>query len=57
MVAGDADVGLSDDQAAQLKAMALRTTSDPDVDPTTGAELGMDAAGDSAPGTDPKERQ
>jgi Mn-containing catalase len=55
--AGDADVGLRDDQAAQLKAMALRTQSDPDADPTTGAELGMDPAGDSAPAADPKQRQ
>jgi Mn-containing catalase len=54
---GMADVGLSAEQAEQLKAMALRTTSDPDADPTTGAELGMGPDGDSADAIDPKRRQ
>lgn len=38
---GDASVNLSAQEAAALQAMATRTSSDPDSDPVTGAELGM----------------
>jgi Mn-containing catalase len=49
---GDAVVGMSADQLAQVEAMALRTKSDPESDPMTGAELGMGGEPDNAaPGT------
>ncbi|MGJ7491764.1 manganese catalase family protein [Variovorax sp. ZT4R33] len=38
---GDATVGLTDEESATLETMALRTRSNPQSDPTTGAELGM----------------
>lgn len=38
---GEATVGLTDEESATLETMALRTRSDPQSDPTTGAELGM----------------
>lgn len=38
---GMAGVMLTDDQAEQVRAMALRTQSDPTADPLTGAEMGM----------------
>jgi Mn-containing catalase len=38
---GDASVMLSDDDADRLRAMAVRTQSDPNAEPLTGAELGM----------------
>ncbi|MGI4848030.1 MAG: manganese catalase family protein [Janthinobacterium lividum] len=38
---GTATVGLTANEAEQLDAMAIRTTSDPAADPLTGAELGM----------------
>ena len=38
---GDAEVTLPDHDMALLKAMAVRTESDPTIDPQTGAELGM----------------
>ncbi|CAB3743575.1 manganese catalase family protein [Achromobacter kerstersii] len=37
---GSASVGLDGEEEAALEAMIVRTQSDPDVDPTTGAELG-----------------
>jgi Mn-containing catalase len=39
---GSATVGLDGEEEAALEAMIARTQSDPDVDPTTGAELGSD---------------
>lgn len=39
---GHASVVLSADEAAALKAMAIRTASNPDVNPETGAELGSE---------------
>jgi len=41
---GSASVKLTQDEAQTLQRMAQRTRSDPDGDPTTGAELGMDGA-------------
>lgn len=38
---GDASVTLSADAVDRLKAMAVRTQSDPTADPITGAEIGM----------------
>ncbi|HWP19219.1 MAG TPA: manganese catalase family protein [Burkholderiaceae bacterium] len=38
------EVTLTDDDRSVLEQMAERTRSDPDVDPTTGAELGMGEA-------------
>ena len=38
---GDASVDLDSDEASQLKQTAMRTKSDPTLDPLTGAELGM----------------
>lgn len=38
---GGATVELPKDQIANLKALARRTMSDPDIDPVTGAELGQ----------------
>ncbi|HEX4023225.1 MAG TPA: manganese catalase family protein [Steroidobacteraceae bacterium] len=43
---GSASVNLTQNEAQTLHAMAQRTASDPDGDPPTGAELGMDGAGD-----------
>jgi Mn-containing catalase len=37
---GQATVGLDDDEASNLKAMAMRTASDPGSDPMTGVDLG-----------------
>lgn len=37
---GSASVGLEADESEALEAMAIRTASDPEADPTTGAELG-----------------
>jgi Mn-containing catalase len=37
-------VMLSDKEAEILNAMALRTQSDPNADPLTGAEIGMAAS-------------
>jgi Mn-containing catalase len=54
---GTASVVLTDAQADDLEAMALRTMSDPDAEPLTGAELGMGADGDSAAASDPKRRK
>ena len=42
---GDAGVILSADQASVLKQTLTRTASNPDADPMTGAELGMDQQG------------
>jgi len=39
---GSATVGLDGEEEAALEAMIARTQSDPDLDPTTGAELGSD---------------
>ncbi|RXZ36822.1 manganese catalase family protein [Oxalobacteraceae bacterium CAVE-383] len=39
---GNATVELSEQEASQLNLMAERTLSNPKVDPTTGAEMGMD---------------
>jgi len=41
---GDASVQLSTDEAEVLEQMAVRTMSDPESDPTTGAELGEQTA-------------
>ncbi|MGI4814269.1 MAG: manganese catalase family protein [Janthinobacterium lividum] len=41
---GNATVTISKDDTAVLQAMATRTASDPEVDPTTGAELGAGIA-------------
>jgi Mn-containing catalase len=38
---GDASVNLTEDEARQIKLTSVRTMSDPDCDPLTGAELGM----------------
>ena len=54
---GSASVVLPEAQAQDVQAMALRTMSDPDAEPLTGAELGMGADGDSAAAVDPKRRQ
>jgi Mn-containing catalase len=40
--AGDASVDLTEQETSQLNLMAARTMSNPTVNPTTGAELGMD---------------
>jgi Mn-containing catalase len=45
---GQASVGLGQEELSVLEAMALRTSSDPDSDPLTGAELGRAALGDGA---------
>jgi Mn-containing catalase len=45
---GSASVVLKKDEAEVLRAMCDRTQSRPNVDPTTGAELGMDGAGNGA---------
>jgi len=50
---GSASVVLTEAQAQDLKAMALRTMSDPDAAPLTGAELGMGPARDGANGSAP----
>jgi Mn-containing catalase len=42
---GSASVKLTADEAETLQEMAQRTLSDPDSDPATGAELGMDGSG------------
>ena len=42
---GEATVVLSDEEATVLQAMAMRTASDPESDPLTGAELGLGMAG------------
>jgi len=39
---GRASVVLAEDEAAALKAMAVRTASNPDINPETGAELGSE---------------
>lgn len=39
---GLASVGMTADETATVEAMSLRTMSDPEDDPMTGAELGMD---------------
>jgi manganese catalase len=39
---GNATVGLTDDEQGVLKQLATRTASDPESDPLTGAELGME---------------
>ena len=39
---GHASVVLAEDEAAALKAMAVRTASNPDINPETGAELGSE---------------
>ena len=39
---GNATVGLTDDEQGVLKQLAARTASDPESDPLTGAELGME---------------
>ncbi|HEU4707877.1 MAG TPA: manganese catalase family protein [Methylophilaceae bacterium] len=41
---GEASVNLTEDEARQIKLNAIRTMSDPDSDPLTGAELGMQEA-------------
>ncbi|HCY64321.1 MAG TPA: Mn-containing catalase [Oxalobacteraceae bacterium] len=41
--AGDASVNLSSDQMSVVKQAAMRTASNPQADPTTGAELGASA--------------
>jgi Mn-containing catalase len=41
---GTASVALSDDDAEMLRALASRTASDVDIDPTTGADLGSGQA-------------
>jgi Mn-containing catalase len=46
---GDASVMLSDKEAEVLNAMAVRTQSNPNADPLTGAEIGM-AAGNGVNG-------
>jgi Mn-containing catalase len=38
---GEATPGLTKDEAALIEHMAMRTASQPDADPLTGAELGM----------------
>lgn len=43
--AGDASVRLSADELACVETMALRTKSDPAVDPLTGADIGAGVAG------------
>ena len=45
---GDASVGLTGEEMTVLEAMAARTSSDPDSDPLTGAELGRGVAADGA---------
>jgi Mn-containing catalase len=45
---GEASVGLNDEEAAVLESMAARTSSDPDSDPLTGAELGRGGMSDGA---------
>lgn len=47
---GTASVMLTDDDADLLEAMALRTQSDPDAQPLTGAELGMAGGQDAGAG-------
>jgi len=39
---GNATVGLTDDEQGVLKQLVARTASDPESDPLTGAELGME---------------
>jgi Mn-containing catalase len=49
---GDASVNLSGDQMSVVKQAAMRTASNPQADPTTGAELGasQDSAAMQRPG-------
>jgi Mn-containing catalase len=43
--AGDGSVQLKPDELAAVEEMAKRSASDPDIDPTTGAELGEGPGG------------
>lgn len=47
---GDAAVGMTDDEIAQVAAMAARTASSTDIDPTTGADLGAGPGAGSTKG-------
>lgn len=49
---GEAQVDLDNDEIAALKQMITRTTSNPQSDPLTGAELGMGMAGQMRMGAD-----
>ena len=51
---GLASVMLSKQEKADLESMALRTRSHPDIDPTTGAELGSQQLADDAKNKPPK---
>ena len=51
---GLASVMLSEQEKAVLESMALRTRSNPDIDPTTGAELGSQQLADDAQNLAPK---
>ncbi|MGD8107629.1 manganese catalase family protein [Pantoea sp. FN0302] len=52
---GLASVMLSEQEKAMLESMALRTRSNPDIDPTTGAELGSQQLTDDAQNLTPKQ--
>lgn len=52
---GLASVMLSEQEKAMLESMALRTRSNPDIDPTTGAELGSQQLADDAQNLTPKQ--
>ncbi|GLR08024.1 Mn-containing catalase [Mixta theicola] len=51
---GLASVMLSEQEKAALESMALRTRSNPDIDPTTGTELGSQQITDDAQKSKPK---
>ncbi|MEQ4530867.1 MAG: manganese catalase family protein [Mixta sp.] len=51
---GLASVMLSKGEKADLESMVLRTRSNPDIDPTTGAELGSQQLDDDAVNNSPK---
>lgn len=52
---GLASVMLSEQEKALLETMALRTRSNPDIDPTTGTELGSQQLTDDAQAPKPKQ--
>jgi Mn-containing catalase len=52
--AGDGSVQLKPDELAAVKENAMRTASDPDLDPTTGAELGMAGGSDGGEASNTK---
>lgn len=54
---GQADTGLTEKQRLAVSAMATRTASDPNINPTTGAELGSAGAQPDPDGKTPASRR